>query len=271
MADDTIHAGGSSAPEDDDASAEELLARLRHAVRAKERFLNAIVHDLKSPLTSIKGYAQLAERRLDQQQHEGVRQALQVIDRQITRMNRMLQGSLDAVRLEAGVTELRHSRFDLHDLLTDVIETARARNTHRLECRGFEGSAQGHWDRERLEVAMRNVVDNALSYSAPGTLVLITLARVEAPPAEGGGDAQVEVAVRDEGIGIPADDLERIFEQFYRSGGALGVDGMGLGLYVARGIVSLHHGLIWAESEGESAGSTFHLRLPLDKAARSAA
>src|SRR5581483_10598737 len=96
-----------------------------------------------------------------------------------------------------------------------------------------------------------------------------SLRRVDDPAAPRDERQQVEITVQDQGIGIPADELERVFDRFYRSPNAAGVEGMGLGLYVARGLIALHHGRIWAHSPGPGLGTTVYIRLPLRRAVSS--
>lgn len=228
--------------------------------RSHEQFLSTVVHDLRTPLTSMKGYAQLAERRLDRGQYDAVRQSLRVIDREITKMTRMLQLTLDAGRLEAGLTRLRLAASDLRTLAGEVASAAAAESGRDVRCEGADEALRGIWDHERLAVALGNVIGNALLYSPPESPVTVALRRVGSDP-----HAALEIAVRDEGIGMRPQDLERVFDRFYRAPNATG-DGMGLGLYVARGIVALHGGSISAESEGEGRGSTFIIRLPLSPA-----
>jgi two-component system phosphate regulon sensor histidine kinase PhoR len=231
--------------------------QLADALRSHEQFLSAVVHDLRTPLTSLKGYAQLAERRLDRGQFDAVRQSLRVIDREITKMTRMLQLTLDAGRLEAGVTKLRRASFDLRTLVDEVAGAAAAEAGRDVTCEGSDEALRGTWDHERLAMALSNVIGNALQYSPPGSPVVVSLRRVGSGP-----DEELEIAVRDEGIGLRPQDLERVFDRFYRAPNVTG-DGMGLGLYVARGILALHGGRISAESAGEGRGSTFTIRLPL--------
>jgi signal transduction histidine kinase len=246
-----------------DSNAEALRERLQEMQRSMEQFVNVVVHDLKSPLTSLKGYAQLAERRLDRGDQDGVRQSLAVIDRQINKMTRMLQSALDASRLESGGVQLRPTDLDLNVLVDELVHAARDANGHIIDWQGPQPPTVGCWDRDRIALALSNVLSNALAYSPRGTTVCVTVRNVDAKQSRETRDRAVEIAVRDEGVGIGHEDLERVFDRFYRAAGAVGVEGMGLGLYVARGLVALHGGRIWAESEGEGKGSTFFLRLPI--------
>jgi len=234
-------------------------ADMPYSQKSREHFLNVVVHDLRTPLTSVKGYAQLAMRRLDRGQYDGVRTSLLVIDREVNKMARMLQNTLEVGRLESGRTSLRPSSFDLASLVSEVVDTVQ-RNTERaITCEQIERGILGVWDRERLGTALSNLLDNAATYSPAGSPISILLRRV---PAAGDQD-EAEVAVRDQGIGVRPEERESIFESFSRGTNAVGVEGMGLGLYLARRIAALHGGTVTVDSPGEGEGATFTLRIPI--------
>ena len=113
--------------------------------------------------------------------------------------------------------------------------------------------AVGNWDAGRLEQVLQNLLTNAIKYSPDGGPIRVTM---EA------SDAEVLVTVRDQGHGIPSEDLPHLFEQFYRVEGTRKLEGTGLGLYICQGIISSHGGLLWAESDGLGCGSAFAFRLP---------
>ncbi len=235
----------------------------RESLVRREQFLNTVVHDLKTPLTSVKGYAQLAERRLDRGQYDAVRQALHVIDREVNKMARMLQMALDAGRIESGRASLQLTELDLNSLIAEVVDGAQSVRNRPVDCLLPDTPTVGSWDRKQLATALGHVLDNALAYSPSDSRVIVSLRRVDDPAAPRDERQQVEITVQDQGIGIPADELERVFDRFYRSPNAAGVEGMGLGLYVARGLIALHHGRIWAHSPGPGLGTTVYICLPL--------
>src|SRR5262249_13017000 len=155
-----------------------------------EQFLNVVVHDLKTPLTSVRGYAQLAERRLDRGQYEGVRQSLHVIDREVGKMTRMLRNILNVARLQAGPPALRLQELELNGLVRDVAEAVGAASGRHIECRSSGTSLVGRWDRDRLLDALYNVVENATIFAPEGPIAIEIRAL--------GPDA-AEIRVRDEG------------------------------------------------------------------------
>ncbi|HET9014432.1 MAG TPA: ATP-binding protein [Thermomicrobiaceae bacterium] len=236
-------------------------ARLFHeaeqARRFQEEFLSTAAHELKTPLTSIVGYAQLLSREMRQASGTTGRLAGRV-DRlrgQVDRLQALVADLLDASQLQQGRLELRRERFDLVELVREVAarEEAAAKGSDRLHVAAV-GPAVGCWDRARLDQVVTNLLTNALKYSDATQSVHVSVA------------AETEAAVltvRDRGIGIAADDRERIFQPFARAAAGSHLPGTGLGLYISRRIVERHGGVIGVESE-PGKGSTFAVRLPLD-------
>jgi signal transduction histidine kinase len=149
---------------------------------------------------------------------------------------------------------------DLRELVTECIDVARSRHHVAPEALGFIDSARNGksvlGDAEELRAAVLNLIDNAIKYSGPGAKVVVEFAD--------SGRQYVSVRVRDNGVGIPASELKRIFKRFYRvpSAMALRVKGTGLGLFIVRSVAERHGGRAWAESPGPGLGSTFTLELP---------
>ena len=230
--------------------------------RLKDDFLSSAAHDLKTPLTTLVAQAQLLERRTrlkpDQPADlEGIRRLVA----EATRLRSLVLELLDASRVEHG--RLVGGREPL-DLVLLARQACERHNGPRHPCR-VEGDDRliGEFDRARVEQLIENLIDNAVKYSPEGGEILVRLWR------EG---EEARVSVTDEGIGIPSEDLPRLFERFHRGGN---VDdrrfaGMGLGLYICRGIVSEHGGRIWATSQ-VGQGSTFQVALPLHAAVPAAA
>jgi len=224
------------------------------ATRLKEDFLSAAAHDLKTPLTTVVAQAEFLERRAVREPNApadlaGIRRVV----RESKRLAGLVGDLLDATRLEQGGLVGEREPVDLATLAQEVC----AHDTvDRSICR-VEASAPvvGAYDRRRVEQLLQNLVENARKYSPDLTPIKIRVWQE---------DAEARVAVEDSGIGIPAADLPRIFERFSR---ASNVDdkrfhGMGLGLFICRGIVEEHGGRIWVESE-VGKGSTFHVALPI--------
>jgi PAS domain S-box-containing protein len=225
----------------------------RASERLQREFMTMVTHDLKSPLTSIKGFAQLMQRR-------GVysQPAVDAIVAQTAQLERLINDMLDAARLEAGQTELRRARVDLVSLGRTVIDYSQAlTQQHRLHLEAPDTPLFGQWDQDRLAQVLQNLLSNAIKYS-PGGRIVLAIARSE----ESAGPEAV-VSVSDEGIGIPAEALPRVFERFYRHESAeRGQPGLGLGLYISRSLIEAHGGRITVESE-PGRGTTFRFTLPL--------
>jgi signal transduction histidine kinase len=232
-------------------------ARVRareEATRLKEDFLSAAAHDLKTPLTTVVAQAEFLERRATREPNApaditGIRRVV----RESKRLAGLVGDLLDATRLEQGRLVGEREPVDLATLAQEIA----TRDTNDPRICQIEANAPvvGVYDRRRVEQLLQNLIENARKYSPDRTPVTVKVWQQ---------DGEARVAVQDSGIGIPAADLPRIFERFSR---ASNVDdrrfhGMGLGLFICRGIVEEHGGRIWAESE-VGKGSTFHVGLPL--------
>jgi signal transduction histidine kinase len=240
-------------------------AEAEASLRARDETLASISHDLRTPLTSIRGLAQLLKRRLARGiavSPEELTDRLTRIEEQTALMARMIDDLLDLARIEAGrPLELRREICDLVALVqTWAADLQRTAPQHQLLVIAEDGPVVGSLDAARVERVVQNLLTNAVKYSPAGGDVEVTLR------AERRSDGDwVELTVRDSGIGIPADDLPRIFERFYRAGNVgENLRGNGLGLAGARQIVEQHGGEIGVTSE-PGAGTTFTVRLPLDE------
>ncbi|HEX5414733.1 MAG TPA: ATP-binding protein [Chloroflexota bacterium] len=235
----------------------------QEALRARDQFLSFASHDLKNPLTAIKGTTQLLQRRasrLDNGNAERFADGLANIDAAATRMTAMISELLDVARLQMGETlSLNREPTDLVALTHRLVAQHRQANRgHRIDVETAETEIVADWDGPRLERVLDNLLSNAVKYGPERGEVKVTISREQ----ESGGVWAV-LRVSDQGIGIPKDDLPHIFESFRRATNAVrSRPGVGLGLAGSRQIVTLHGGQILVDSrEGE--GSTFTVRLPL--------
>ncbi len=244
------------------------MTEVRRIERQKDEFLAAVSHDLKNPLAAIKGIAQMLLRRaahLPEPDGPRLADGLQTIDRTASRVTAMINHLLDAARLETGrPLELERQPTDLVELARQVAEEqVRASDRHRLALRTSAPSLVGAWDRGRLERVVSNLLSNALKYSPAGGEIVVSV-REE----EDGADRWAVLTVQDQGVGIPAEELPRVFERFYRASNvAARIEGSGVGLAGAKQIVEQHGGTICVESV-EDAGTTFVVRLPLESGSR---
>jgi signal transduction histidine kinase len=225
----------------------------QEALHVKDQFLSIVSHELRTPLTTIKGYAQMLHRRLAHDP-DGARFAGN-IDAQVSRLGRLVDDLLDVTRFARGQFELRRQRIELRPILEEVVGRFRVVSpSHSLRLEVDDDSYQGFWDRDRLEQVMNNLVSNAIKYSPEGGEVTVSTSRQ---------DSEVKINVSDQGVGIPSEDQDHLFERFYRGKGpARDVSGLGLGLYVTRRIVEAHGGVITVRSVPD-VGSEFSFTLPL--------
>jgi PAS domain S-box-containing protein len=225
-------------------------------VRARDEFLTVAAHELKTPLTSVLGAVQIAQHHLARDPEvnlERLARTLALGERQALKLGRLINTLLDVSRIQAGRLHLEVQEVDLVPLVAGVVEAARAQGTEHSLTLHAPAALWARVDALRLEQVVTNLVDNAIKYSPDGGLIEVELIQ---PDAE-----TVCLSVRDQGVGIPPSERERVFEQFYRAHGESHLSGMGVGLFVSRQIVQLHGGSIAAESR-PGGGTCFIVRLP---------
>jgi signal transduction histidine kinase len=230
--------------------------QLVEADRLKDEFVALISHDLRTPLTSIMGYLELVldDHNLSEEQ----RGYLSIVDRNADRLLHLVNDLLFVARLEAGQLDLHPSELDLAAVVRQSVAEAEPRAAARgveLACEAADVPALKA-DKGRMFQLLDNLVSNAIKFTPEGGDVRVSLARVN-------GFVRLEVA--DNGIGIDADEQQRLFERFFRASTASDqqIPGTGLGLYIARAIVEAHDGSISVESvPGE--GTSFRIDLPVE-------
>ena len=228
--------------------------RLRLIQRQHDELIAIISHDLKNPMASIKGYADLLLRRSARNPEDPNRRGLQIISEQIVRMNRLLDKLLDLSRITAERVRFDRRPADLAQIVSHTIADLRATSGRReLTLERAEGTYSGAFDVMRIHQAIEQIVANALTYSPEDSPIIVRLER---------SGSEAIVSVIDRGIGIPADEHERIFEPFFRASNVASRSGIGLGLSVAQQILAQHDGRIWFES-AQGQGSTFYIALPI--------
>lgn len=241
------------------------ITRFREEEEIKSTFTSIISHELKTPVALIKGYAQTLARPDAAWDAETARQSLQVIEEEADRLESLINNLLDVSRIQASGLRLDYADVNLERLARKVVEAYRTQTTdHQLEV-DFPAALPLVWgDEERLRQVLTNLVSNAIKYSPQGGLIRIG-GWLEQP--EGAADhARAVLYIADQGIGIPASDLPKIFDRFYRVDSSLrrSTAGAGLGLYLAKAIVEAHGGQIWTHSE-PGKGTTFFIGLPVEQ------
>jgi len=239
---------------------QERMAREQAAQRIKDDFLSIVSHELRTPLTSIQGYSQLLEARLrsDLDGESKELAHLRVIRSQVSRMRRLVDDLLDVSRIDRrGGVSIEPIDFDLADEVRDTVSRALREHVDREIVVTAPGEMPVHADRDRLDQVLTNLLENAIKYSPDGGPITVSADR------RGG---EVEVRVADQGIGIPTEHRENVFERFYQADGDASrrrFGGLGLGLYISRAIIDAHGGRIWAAANRDAgAGSVFGFRIP---------
>lgn len=230
---------------------------LRTADRRKDEFLALLAHELRNPLAPIRTAAHIVGN--DRATRDQQRRAGAIIERQVAVMRRLIDDLLDVSRITAGKLQIRPARVLLAEVLDLAVATARPtcdEFEHELTVSVPETPIYIDADVARLAQAFGNLLHNACKFTAPrGHLSLV---------ADAGPDGQVAITVRDDGIGIDAAFLPRLFDKFSQAGPDVGraQSGLGLGLSLVQGIVTLHGGTVTATSDGPGRGSSFVVRLP---------
>jgi PAS domain S-box-containing protein len=227
----------------------------RQLERQKDEFLSIASHELKTPVTSIKAYAQLLERRFRQSGDTNSADLVQRMDEQTKKLTRLVEDLLDVTKIENGQLMLHRSSFDFNELVHEVVEdTQRAAATHTIvEKRA--ASVTLYADRDRIGQVLTNLLTNAIKYSPRADTILVETTCT---------DEAIIASVRDFGMGIPKEKQSHLFQRFYRVEGdsQLTYPGLGLGLYISAEFLKRHRGTIWIESV-EDQGTTVSFSLPL--------
>ena len=231
------------------------LTRVRRLETVRRDFISNVSHELRTPLASLRALTETLQDGALDDPKAAVR-FLGRIQTEVDALSQMATELLELTRIESGQVPLEFTTADPESLLGSVADRMRAQAeragiTLQVEC--LPGLPNVRADVPRLEQVLVNLIHNSVKFTSPGGAVTL-LASVD-------GDF-VRFAVRDTGVGIPADELLRIFERFYRVDRSRSGGGTGLGLSIARHIVEAHGGRIWAESE-EGRGSTFYFTIPL--------
>jgi two-component system sensor histidine kinase KdpD len=237
------------------------VAALRELDRMKTELLSTVSHELRTPLGSIKGYATTLLTHGSRLKREEQREFLEIIDSEADRLRELIENLLDLSRLEAGVLRIEREPVRLGARAREVVRKVQlSAPRHTLELDWPAADPLVAADTRRVYQIVQNLLTNAVKYSPDGGVITLR------------GHAErhdLVVSVQDQGLGMPASELDRIFDRFHRVSGdvARRIGGTGLGLAICKGLVDAHGGRIWAESDGEGKGSVFKFTLPLLPAA----
>ncbi|MCG2617412.1 PAS domain S-box protein [Terrimonas sp. NA20] len=216
----------------------------------KDTFIGFASHELKTPLTTIKGYLQLAEA-----SEISAKEILPKVSKQLARLEGIIADLLDISKIQAGKLDLHFNKSSLKEILVESIESVDFTD-HMIELDHPSEDVELFADQQKITQVLVNLLSNAVKYSPAETRITVSALLM--------GD-EVQISVSDEGEGISKEHLTSIFNQYYRvSSGKKTPKGMGLGLYISKEIIEGHLGKIWAESE-QGKGSSFHIRFPVER------
>jgi len=240
------------------------IGSLEELNRLKDEFISTISHELRTPLMGISGALELIIEEIKKYPRDSVtevmRKSLAIIDRQTQRMKKMVKEILDYAKMEAGYFQLEMGQVVLEKIILEAIKDIQGfSETKKIVISSHFDAGDTlmvYGDANALKQTVINLLSNAVKYSPVGGKIDVQLVRK---------DNQAEISVKDNGIGLEKNQLEKIFEKFYRVDQSLSRSdyGIGLGLSIARKIVELHNGKIWAESPGPGRGTEVKFTIPL--------
>jgi signal transduction histidine kinase len=224
--------------------------------RRKDDFLSIASHELKTPLTTVKGYVQMMDRHMPENAGDKFKGIVEKTGIYVNRLNNLLTELLDVSRIQTGNIELHKEVFDFDKMVHETVEGIQtATKSHHIT---IKGSATNHFvgDESHIVQVISNLVANAVKYAPDSPEILVYLSLVS---------DYLKVSVTDYGMGINQEDQKKIFDRFFRVGEIQQrFPGMGIGLYVCDQIIKNHEGSLWVESE-KGKGSTFSFTLPLNE------
>ncbi len=235
---------------------EKELAADKELQRQKDDFIGIASHELKTPLTSITAIVQLLSRKLKENKDPFIAGAMDKANAQVKKMISLINGFLNVSRLESGKLLIVKQPFNLEKLIIDAVDDAQiTTHGHQISiyhCEPITVNA----DHDKISIVVSNLLSNAIKYSPTNTNIAVSCAVKE---------DLVEVSVKDEGMGVNAEDLDKLFDRYYRveTHSTKDISGFGIGLYLSAEIIKQHGGQIWVTSE-ENSGSSFFFSLPIN-------
>lgn len=223
----------------------------------KDNFIGIASHELKTPVTSLKGYAQVLERILKKKGHETEADMMRKMDAQLNRLTSLIGDLLDVTKINAGKLQFNNQVFELQPMVSELIQDLQRSTEKHLLVEDFKPTGKTYADKDRIEQVVINLLTNAIKYSPDPSKIIVQIDQ---------RDNEIIVCVEDFGVGIGNEDSLKVFEQFYRVSGAMQhtFPGLGLGLYISAEIIRRVGGRIWVESK-EKKGSCFYFSLPVYK------
>ncbi len=225
--------------------------------RQREDFISIATHELKTPVTSIKAYAQVLRYRFRKVSDTKSEEMVTKMDGQLNKLASLIADLLDITKIEGGRLQFHKNKFDLNELVLEIVEEMQRTTEKHTIVKELSVRKKINGDRERIGQVLTNLISNAIKYSPHSDTIIVRTSI---------SDHEATIVVQDFGIGIPKDDHSKVFDRFYRAGGVKQetYPGLGLGLYISSEIVKRHNGRIWVESTNGK-GSTFCFTLPIKR------
>ena len=228
---------------------------LRDSDRRKDEFLATLSHELRNPLATIRSGLEVLKLSNDQ---NIIRETCAMMERQSSQLVALVDDLLEISRISRGKINLRREIVSIGETVRVAVETCRpliSQSNHQLTIEIEQEEIYVSGDSNRLTQIVANLLNNAIKYTPANGHIAIRVVRE---------NDTVHISVTDTGIGIPNDQLEKVFDLFAQiESASLAYNGLGVGLSLVKSLVELHHGTVWAESAGDQRGSTFHVRLPI--------
>jgi signal transduction histidine kinase len=226
--------------------------------QAKSEFIALVSHQLRTPLTIIKGYLSMVLDGSYGKLSNSIKEKIESIYQMNERLIKLVNDVLNVSKIEVGEIEMNWEKEDLREIIKEVISELLIKAEEKGIYLNFEEPKEFPkvlLDREKIRQVILNLVDNAIRYTQKGGVTV----RLQI------ANDRVQIVVSDTGEGLTKEEKEKLFEMFSRgtAGTKFWTEGAGLGLYIARRFVEMHNGKIWAESEGKGKGSTFYVELPM--------
>ena len=241
------------------AELREAYEELKKLDKAKSEFISIASHQLRTPLTVIKGYISMLKEKVYGELPEKVEKPLANIYTSNERLIKLVNDLLNVSRIEAGRMEMNLEKLPIEEIINSVAEelknVVKEKNIYLKFEKPEKASPKISVDKEKIRQVIMNVIDNAIRYTEKGGVTINLKSQ----------NSNLKIIVKDTGAGLTKYELSKMFESFSRgaAGTRLYTEGVGLGLYVARRFVEMHRGKIWAESKGKGKGSTFYIELPI--------
>lgn len=223
----------------------------------QRQFVSMVSHEFRTPLAIIDGNAQRLQRRPEKISKDRVLKVVTTIRTSVIRLTDLMESVLSAARMEGGRIDFEPRSFDIGKMIAEICGNyAEISRHHKIETDLGSLTKTYHGDVKLLRQVMSNLVSNAVKYSPEGTTVFIRALQVE--------DGSIVISVRDQGVGIPKEEVDRLFQRFFRASTSTGIPGTGIGLHLVKHLIDLHGGSMRVESVVDK-GTTFEVSLPDDQ------